>query len=280
MDLQDIFEISPYDGGLVVFRGDAETFAWLLQASNSTYQQRSVEECVLFTLKVCSVNAQPDMARLVRTILKGREIDEYVCGVRDEFHRTLLHCAASNLGECLSGCLNKLEARLEDLLYLIRDLVKGGSQLHVLTSFRNGKSMLRNRTPMLLVIWGYLYRSSDFFIHNECSNRISKTLLPMPLRIWLEQLKGSGVNLVEYGKEEKCILEFPYVIREWVHLEFDEQMQCETLESYLRLVSFTYGPEPDDWKFWFAPVMKDYFMDFWDMIDHPERAVPGAWPEE
>jgi hypothetical protein len=276
MDLLDIFEISPNDGGLNNFRGDAETFAWLLQASNSTYQQRSVEECVLFALKICGAGAQPYMARLVRTILKGREIDEYVCGVRNEFHITLLHCAASNLGELLSGAFDKLgvRVRLEDAFHLIRDLVKGRSKLHALTSFWSG-------TPMLHVIRGYLYRSPpDCFIYDEGSNRISKKNLPMPLRTWLEQLKGAGVDLVEYGKGEKCVLERLYAILEWDFWEFGKKERWYGVRSDLRLINLTYGPEPDDWKFWFAPVMKDYFIDFWDMIDHPERAVPGAWQEE
>jgi hypothetical protein len=211
---------------------------------------------------------------LVRTILKGREIDEYICGVRDKFGRTLLHHAAPNLGEFLSGFFVESGARLEDLLHLIKDLVKGGSELHALPSCGNG-------TPMLHVIRGYLQQSSpDCFIYDECSNRRSRKAISMPLRTWLEQLKGSGVDLVEYGKNEKCVLECQDAIQEWNYWEVGKRGRCEPLSYYLRLINFTYGPESDDWKFWFAPVIKDYFMDFWDMIDHPERAVPGAWEEE
>jgi hypothetical protein len=233
-----------------------------------------MEECVLFTLSVYGVNAQAHMARLVRTILKEREIDKYVCGVRDSFDRTLLHRAASNLGEFHSGAFNGQGAVLEDILHLIRDLVKGGSKLHALTSFQRG-------TPMLHVIQGYSEPSSpDCFIYNERSNRLSRKSPPMPLRTWLEQLKGSGVDLVGYGKEEKCVLERPDTIREWGFWEYDKRKRWDAVRSEMRLINFTYGPEPDDWKFWFAPVMKDYFMDFWDIIDHPGRVVPGAWQEE
>jgi hypothetical protein len=272
MDLLDFFETTCYEERLLAYRGDAETFAWLLQASNFTYQQRSVEDCVLFALNICSATEQPDMARIVRTILKGREIDEYVCGVHNQDHGTLLHRAAWNLGEFFSGAFNQLWARLENLLHLIRDLVKGRSGLNALANLG---------TPMLYVIGGYLKHSSpDCFIYDECSNRRSRKPPPMPLRTWLEQLKESGVDLVEYGKKEKGVLERLFWTQEWTYWEFDKRKRWEIVGSDLRLINFIYGPEPDDWKFWFTQAMKDYFMDFWDMIDHPERAVPGAWQEE
>jgi len=272
MEFFDFFDEDSWAGGSVFFRGDAETFAWLLQFSNSTYQQQSLEECVLFALEVCGITHQPDMARLVRTILKGREMDETLCGVRDQFDTTLLHYVARSLGELLSGIYGSRVARLEDGLRLIRDLVKGGSELHALTDLR--------ATPMHKVIEGYLNGASvDIFIYHECLNQMAREARPTPLRTWLKQLKDSGVDLVKYGKKEHRFLECSYSNSEWWYWEHWRRKRWEYVRSNLRLINFTYGPEPGDWKFWFAPIMKDYFLDFWEMINHPERATPGAWQE-
>jgi hypothetical protein len=67
---------------------------------------------------------------------------------------------------------------------------------------------------------------------------------------------------------------------EWIVLPEKEE------EIVYRFLGFDYGPEPADWKFritaenarfWDALT---YFSEFWDMIDHPERAMPGAWSDE
>jgi hypothetical protein len=52
----------------------------------------------------------------------------------------------------------------------------------------------------------------------------------------------------------------------------------------IRLVSFTYGKDPTDWKFYFALIFEDYFRQFWEMVENGmeerEMALPGAWVEE
>jgi len=197
---------------------------------------------VLFALKICSVGHQSDMAGLVRTILKGKEKDENLGGVRDRYRRTLLHHAARHLGEVLSGVFGDPTAKSEDILHLIRDLVKGGSGLHALTVFRE--------TPMLEVLRGYLENASpDSFIYRKCSNHIAREAPPMPFRIWLKQLKDSGVDLVKYGKQEQRLLEHQYAARKWRYWEHQKKRREELVRSHLHLINFTYAPEPADWKF-------------------------------
>jgi hypothetical protein len=88
--------------------------------------------------------------------------------------------------------------------------------------------------------------------------------------VWLEQLQTAGIDLVEYERKEKQIHIQKQVSKEWLPDRRDKG-------PFLRLISFKYGRKPADWQFWFTEVMESYFMQFWDMIDHPERALPCAW---
>jgi hypothetical protein len=213
------------------------------------------------------------MPHLVRTVLKGREIDEQVCSIRDQDQYTLLHNAALNLGGLYSlyqGFWNKEQVGLEELCSLIADLVNGGSDLHTLTSL--------GYTPML-EIWDK-FVSTYGLTHNLCPIIPSKDPI-MPLKLWLKQLKESGIDLKEYGKKEKRIFQDA---EDRVREAQVDPLFCLPFRGFphkkLRLVSFSYGSELEDWKFWVEPVMENYFIDFWEMIDHPERAMPGAWQEE
>lgn len=230
---------------------------------------------MLLTIKVCGL-FQPGMAGLVRTVLKGRDFNESLCCIIDDTHTTLLHCAARNLCVFNSSAPVQAGVKLEELLSLINDLIKGGSKLQALT--------LRGRTPLLEVLDWLLGStiSSPFIVNALVSTLTSETAVPM--RAWLKQLKDSGVDLVNYGKNEQLVLESPGVYREFwyynAHIDRHIGQRRRNQSCKMRLINFTYGPEPDDWAFWFVPVMQDYFMDFWEMIDHPERAMPGAWEEE
>ncbi|KAH8776208.1 hypothetical protein BGZ57DRAFT_854509 [Hyaloscypha finlandica] len=268
VELLDPFEETSKGGKWVAFCLNTETFTWLLQASNSTHQNRSLEECVIFAIAVCRHESR-DMWGKMRIILNGREIDKDLCGIHDTADKTtLLHCAARNLGSLFSGTFGVQEALRKDLQHLgtlIRDLVKGGSNLHFLS--------LQGLTPMLEVLRGllYIYRGCPYGL--IAGNEDSETL-----KFWLKELQDSGVDLESYGRDEKLLLRTEAVAREWRYSW--TRMDLTFVSRKLRLINFTYGPELDDWKFWFAPVMPNYFMDFWEMIGHPERAMPGAWEEE
>jgi hypothetical protein len=269
VELQDPFEEpAAYDAsGLGFFQGDGTLLAWTLQTSNSTYQQRSVEERLTFVQMICLHVHPPFVPNIVRTIFYEGDLDLQICRAHDKRNWTLLHLAAYKLGQYLS--LISRDVGLQEFSKLISDLVKGGSDLSAIS--------LYGTTPLGEVIQGTLQPPMSKCLSSpRPSTLISECT--KSLIIWLKQLKNSGVDLIRYGRDEKDILESSSAEKEFEY--FWEAKGNRFYYLYIRWINFTYGPEPEDWTFWFAPVMEDYFTDFWDMVDHPERAMPGAWVEE
>ncbi|KAH8769265.1 hypothetical protein BGZ57DRAFT_826094 [Hyaloscypha finlandica] len=267
--LQDPFEDESAQEDWAAFYGDADTFSWILQTTNSTYQERSLEERVSFALNISRITPYCDIGRLVRAILTGVEIDERVCRTKDQWNMNLLHHLAWNLGLLVTKSISGKEARLVDSLGLIGDMVKGGSDLNAFTG--------SGETPMFRIIKGFSFGGG--FTYHKYWNPTPEASLHMTLRRWLEQLKLAFVDLLKYGDAEKRQLESQGVFfNEWTCYESGRRWTGH--EPKLRFINFTYGPNPDDWKFWIEPVMENYFIHFWEMIEHPERAMPGAWEEE
>jgi hypothetical protein len=100
------------------------------------------------------------------------------------------------------------------------------------------------------------------------------------LLAWLEVLKSSGIDLEAYGQKEASILS-----REDAEWPGREILLCQYCDGYyrvglyLRLIAFEFGPNPKDWKFWFSEPTDELVGQFWDMVEHPERQMPGAWDE-
>jgi hypothetical protein len=47
-----------------------------------------------------------------------------------------------------------------------------------------------------------------------------------------------------------------------------------------KFIAIHYGPKADDWYLWLSNPLDEWAGEFWDMIDHPERAITGAWQED
>jgi hypothetical protein len=288
-DLEDPLDYDTNSNDWIGFRGPAETLSWLLQQSNSTYRDRDLKSCVLFALKLCAVAVQPDMAALVRTILEGRRIDATLCKIKDNNGNTLLHCAAWNLGEYYarnhslkypsSGPIGvdgkKVDdvgfdgPKLLDLLTLIRQLVDAGSDLHTRSNIEGTRN-----TPLLQVLSGYTF---SLFLQDFETGTALRDIIPVT--VWLIQLQRSGIDLAAYGEMEQRTQRKRMTNKEFEQYEWERECVGGRRIGRLRLIHFSFGPHPSDWEFWFVPVMDQSFVEFWDMTEHPERAIPGSWNE-
>ena len=96
------------------------------------------------------------------------------------------------------------------------------------------------------------------------------------LLTWLQTLQGFGIDLKRYGKTEHKL--FYQESSSWRNLEL--LMPGRRGGVYLlRLIGLQVGPEPEDWKVWISEPSDKFAGDFWDMLEHPERTIPGAWDD-
>jgi hypothetical protein len=95
------------------------------------------------------------------------------------------------------------------------------------------------------------------------------------LLAWLQTLQGFGIDLETYGKTERKL--FYQESSSWRNLELHMPGRGEVCP--LRLVGLQVGPKPEDWKVWLSEPSDEFAGDFWDMLEHPERTIPGAWDE-
>lgn len=112
---------------------------------------------------------------------------------------------------------------------------------------------------------------------------------------WLHDLRSSGVDLLEYGTNEReYLLQYPSNY-EYCGSEFMEKYdKCPgrhwkgTDCSWpIRLIALSYGPEPEDWVLWFDEWTDRLAGEFWACIEDLESDlsldeseifhVPGAW---
>jgi hypothetical protein len=285
-------------------QGPYEVITWLVQQYREcgcpTFERRAriIETCL------ARLAYLPDIASLIRKRL-GAVMLQDMLGPETLEGRFLLHCAAQNLVEhyVFSPPQLKYEGpaglisptwttanedrwdghERKELFSLIRELVGAGFDLHRLNFF--------GRSPLLaLFAWFIQWPTSDCpgngycrvwsAARNETNIKSIATDFFVPARIWLEQLSIAGVDLLQYGEREKRLSfhrseetnnEHIYTWRRKV----GRQTMEETMK--LRLSTFVYGPSPCDWQFWITEVLDESFAEFWDMVDHPERAMPGAW---
>ncbi|KAF8859458.1 hypothetical protein BDZ45DRAFT_801586 [Acephala macrosclerotiorum] len=237
-----------------------ETLLWLLKASQSLHVSRSAEDIALFVIRMVPHLDVNEQGAAVRYLLDGRDL-ETMKGVSDEYGSTLLSAMASHLGMYYNQYFSERGLKRQapvQLLALISDLVRSGFDV---TSMRYSEPY---------------YVTNLLDIVDSALAGFDGDPIP-PLIAWLEVLRDNGIDLEEYGLKEKQ-MQRNFRIRK--NLSLWKEVSRVGKEDYrieIRFIGFDYGPEPADWRFWFTEELEPWFLEFWDMLDHPERAMPGAW---
>ncbi|KAK4548262.1 hypothetical protein LTR36_010132 [Oleoguttula mirabilis] len=90
------------------------------------------------------------------------------------------------------------------------------------------------------------------------------------LQQWVSILQQAGVDLLEYGA-----LAAKHKSDYW-----DSTPYYRHGPEAPSILGLSNGPHPGDWHFWWQHHGDGYASEFWDMVDHPERTIPGAWDDE
>jgi hypothetical protein len=233
---------------------------------------------------------------LQESFVTGSGIQPEVLHWVNHNRRSLLHCFAEGLARGSMGSgdettldddipLEMLEqfrtSKDKSILWrgIIRDFVSAGAPLHTVD--------VDNRTPFWLLIDTMRSYSSGIPLRRHNLNPISA------IKMWLTDLFTCGVDLQKYGTEEYLLL------NNFIRDRLEDRLWSSDYVDRLflpRLINFSYGPNPDDWVFWFSEVTDQFAGDFWEMVEAGQNpaqetvtlttqetvtsTMPGSWNED
>ena len=91
---------------------------------------------------------------------------------------------------------------------------------------------------------------------------------------YLTTIRAGGVDLAEYGLQEQKLYRDVDIDKEFL---VSSSYRNRLRRFVVRLIGFTYGPTPEDWKVWFSEPTDIYVGEFWHGIENPWEHISGAW---
>ena len=88
---------------------------------------------------------------------------------------------------------------------------------------------------------------------------------------WPTLLAMAGVDLSRYAKREVKLFR-----RHW---RTSQRVLWECSSSHCEVIALRFGSTSAEWGLWVSHPGDCYSGLFWDMVEHPERSIPGAWME-
>lgn len=97
---------------------------------------------------------------------------------------------------------------------------------------------------------------------------------------WLEDVQSAGIDLEEYGRRELAIyLSSSCTLRHRRSFGLMRGYYWSDIQN-MRLVSFEYGPRPEDWFLVWDTDACEFSGEFWDLLENPPLCIPGGWVDD
>jgi hypothetical protein len=158
-------------------------------------------------------------------------------------------------------------------------------------------------TPLLSVIgsavYGFLFRVCYWAAYFDVEDvyptlREQQRAYQWALRIWVSNLQRAGVDILAYGREENAELQDDDCYRScfdaesemltnetsnlWYNYAVRKRTQSNPLIPF-QLASLKFDAEPGEWEIGLVFEFEAVAREFWDLIEHPPKPMPGSWVE-
>ncbi|KAM0181855.1 hypothetical protein ACHAPF_001379 [Botrytis cinerea] len=252
-----------------------ESFKWILQSTENPIYERSHRQRALLVLELsgCDLLNMKDLVWLtldnmdMETCIQNLKQEEFVILLRGIVHCLGFLIARHQALRVRYGLMVSDGDHLKDHLNFIHDLLVAGSKYHNFKDKYKGyrESFLSELLQVTNTGLGVIKCANIARLERNFKNSIET---------WLDQLISAEIDLIEYGEWEK-IHWVDRILTDYLH------MLGRSQSHVVRVLSFTYGPKISDWQFWFTTepgcIHEGWIVEFWDMVEHPERQMPGAW---
>lgn len=255
------------------FGGPPEAMVLMQQQLYPPYNERPLSERVGFAL---DLDCQPYHAirqDVLRTAIGRGPVEPSAYHVQNAYGETILTWIAGALGGHIS------QNRTMDVIgwrMLLRECVMAQADLCVLTTYADPSG----QTALTRFIQG--------FVEDNTTIRALSLDLGYIVRLWAEELSNAGVDLLEYGRQEKQLHDANRIgktVELYIGIDRGGETHFESEGEWRpwRFISFTYGPSLADWQAWGSNPRDEFAGEFWRKVEPVERIeerMPGSWIDD